>query len=305
MNQSIFDSGVAVTLEALRQPSAAAAKKLFAIVATFAAYALVALMVTGFETHIVYATFEFVFGDDDKVWKPWIMALASLILVLAVHFMAQKNAQHPAIAFINRLAGVLIPVYLIGIGILIVVSLYNGGLGDMLSSADISLQPDLLTAPADEPMAQWMSEVLSPLAGVLFSVGIGSLAIVSVFVANHALNQAEQSFHKATTIHSAAKHDNDDMAEYQAAKREHDALQKEIDSLLMRDENAICDEIADEVLLTIQKGLAPTVSLLNKEKYIQRPAGLMPPNQINITALEKAIKPIQSITRDDILKHMK
>lgn len=300
---SIFDSIVITTLESLRQPSAAASLKLTALIVTFVVAAIVSLAVTGFEAHIVFATFETIFGEDDTIWKPWIMALASLILVLAVHFLAHKNAKHPVIKFIDRLAGLLIPVYLIGIGVLIVASLYHGGVGDMLFPEDIVFQAEQLDPQSKDPMAKWMVDVVSPLAGVLFSIGIGSLTVISVFVANHALTKAEQSFRKAVQVYSAVKQDNKNIAEYQQAQQQYEALQKELDTLKMRDDFALCNEIADEVLLTIQHGLEPTINLLNREKFIQRPEGLVPPNQINIAALEKAIKPIQSITRDDILKH--
>jgi hypothetical protein len=58
------------------------------------------------------------------------------------------------------------------------------------------------------------------------------------------------------------------------------------------------------VLISIHEGLAPSIQLINQSKYAQRPDGLLPPNQINVAALEKAIKPIQAITRQHVLKHL-
>lgn len=123
MNEAIFKQPVQATLESLRQPSIADAQRLVGIKISGIAFALLALLVVAFESKIIYATFEMTFGTEDKVWKPWIMAFASLILVLAVHFIGQKNADHPVLQFVNRATALLIPIYLVGIGVLIVVTL--------------------------------------------------------------------------------------------------------------------------------------------------------------------------------------
>ncbi|SIS41949.1 hypothetical protein SAMN05421686_101126 [Thalassolituus maritimus] len=305
MSQTIFNQPVQATLETLRQPSLAEAQQLPSIKWALAACALIAMLVVAFEAKIVYATFDMTFGSSDSVWKPWIMAFASLILVLAVHFIGHKNAQHPVIRFVNRAAAILIPAYLLGIGVLIVVTLYNNGLGEMLmaSSADISLEAMLNPEP-DSALDQVMTTALTPLAGILFSVGIGSLAIVSVFVAHFTLSKVEILAEKYLRISQAAALDNRDVQAYQQAFADYDALQAQIDNLIIQDEEALREALADEVLISIQDGLAPTVQLINQSKYQQRPEGLLPPNQINVTALEKAIKPIQSINRKDILKHL-
>lgn len=305
MTQTIFNQPVQATLETLRQPSLAEAQKLPSIKWALAACALIALLVVTFEAKIVYATFDMTFGSSDTVWQPWIMAFASLILVLAVHFIGHKNAQHPVIRFVNRAAAILIPAYLLGIGVLIVVTLYNNGLGEMLmaSSGDISIEA-MLTPEPDSALDQVMTTALTPLAGILFSVGIGSLAIVSVFVAHFTLSKVEILAEKYLRISQAAALDNRDIQAYQQAFADYDALQAQIDNLIIQDEEALREALADEVLISIQDGLAPTVQLINQSKYQQRPEGLLPPNQINVTALEKAIKPIQSINRKDILKHL-
>ena len=306
MNNTVFDAPVPATLEHLRQPSNSQAQELPTMMLKIAGQSLIALLVIAFEAHVVYATFEFVFGHNSAIWAPWIMAFASLILVLAVHFMAHKNANHPVIMLLNRLTGVLIPLYLIGIGALIIASLYNGGLGDMLSSSSVDLNLDSLDAPAQ---GQWldsfMGEYVTPLAGVLFSFGIGSLAIVSVFVAHHALTKAETLLVEAMQLHKAAKADEDDFNSYHAARDEFITIQKQIDDLMINTGDNTGEALADEVLLTIQKALEPTLALINQEKFSQRPKGLTPPSQTNVSALEKAIKPIQSINRADIVKHFK
>ncbi|MFK4753129.1 hypothetical protein [Oceanobacter antarcticus] len=305
MTHTIFNQPVQTTLEALRQPSMAEAQQLTSIKVGLAVCALIALLVIAFEAKIVYATFDMTFGSSDSVWKPWIMAFASLILVLAVHFIGHKNAQHPVIRFVNRAAAILIPVYLLGIGVLIVVTLYNNGLGEMLMSASTEMSLEAMLNPEpDSALDEVMTTTLTPLAGILFSVGIGSLAIVSVFVAHFALSKVEILAEKYLRISQAAKLDNRDMQAYQQAYADYDALQEHIDNLITQDDEEIREALADEVLISIQDGLAPTVQLINQSKYQQRPEGLLPPNQINVTALERAIKPIQSIKRKDILKHL-
>lgn len=305
MTKTIFNQPVQATLETLRQPSIAEAQQLPSIKLALVVCSMIAVAVVAFEAKIVYATFEMTFGSNDTVWKPWIMAFASFILVLAVHFIGHKNAEHPVIKFVNRAAAILIPVYLIGIGVLIVVTLYNGGLGEMLmsSSADYSLEAMLNPVPESQ-LDQVMKNTLTPLAGILFSVGIGSLAIVSVFVAHFSLSKVEMLFKKYARISQAAQLDNRDIQAYQKASAEYEALQGQIDNALIEDGEAIREALADEVLISIHEGLAPSIQLINQSKYAQRPDGLLPPNQINVSALEKAIKPIQAITRQHVLKHL-
>lgn len=305
MTNTIFNQPVQATLETLRQPSLAEAQQLPSIKLALVTCALIAVAVVAFEAKIIYATFEMTFGGSDTIWKPWIMAFASFILVLAVHFIGHKNIDHPVIQFVNRAAAILIPVYLIGIGVLIVVTLYNGGLGEMVmsSSADYSLEAMLNPVPESQ-LDQVMKNTLTPLAGILFSVGIGSLAIVSVFVAHFSLSKVEMLVKKYARISQAADLDNRDIQAYQEAGAEYEALQAQIDNLIIQDEEAIREALADEVLISINEGLAPTIKLINQSKYQQRPEGLLPPNQINVSALEKAIKPIQAITRQHVLKHL-
>lgn len=305
MTNTIFNQPVHATLETLRQPSLAEAQQLPSIKLALFVCALIAVSVIAFEAKIVYATFSMTFGDSDTVWKPWIMAFASFILVLAVHFIGHKNAEHPVIQFVNRSAASLIPVYLLGIGVLIVVTLYNNGLGEMLMATSVGSSLEaMLTPTPDSALDRFMTNILTPLAGILFSVGIGSLAIVSVFVAHFALSKVEMLVKKYSRISQAADLDNRDIQAYQQASAEYEAIQAQIDNLVMQDEEVTREALADEVLISIQEGLAPTIKLINQNKYQQRPEGLLPPNQINVSALGKAIKPIQSINRKDILKHL-
>ena len=76
----------------------------------------------------------------------------------------------------------------------------------------------------------------------------------------------------------------------------------QIDNLLMRDEKPLRGELADDVLLAIQEGLSTSIERINQEKLRHDPAKLSTPDGLNVSALEKLIKPIQSITRNDILK---
>lgn len=305
MTHTIFNQPVQATLETLRQPSMAEAQQLPSIKLALFICALIAVSVIAFEAKIVYATFDMTFGSSDTVWKPWIMAFTSFILVLAVHFIGHKNAEHPVIKFVNRAAAILVPVYLLGIGVLIVVTLYNNGLGEMLMNSSVGNSLEAILTPApDSALDRFVTNILTPLAGILFSVGIGSLAIVSVFVAHFALSKVEMLVKKYARISQATVQDNRDIQAYQEASAEYEALQAKIDNLIIQDEEAIREALADEVLISISEGLAPSIKLINQSKYQQRPEGLLPPNQINVSALEKAIKPIQSINRKDILKHL-
>ncbi len=304
MTAKIFEAPVPQTLHSLCEPNVRKKQKLVYLSLVIALSGAVGLGVILFEAHIVTSTFAFIFGEENQFWKPWIMGFASLILVLAVHLMARKNAHHPALQFINRAAGFLVPVYLLGIGALIMVTLYNGGLSEMLSAQDVTLDFDGLL-DANEQEDDWFTSlmaIISPLAGLLFSLGIGSLAVVSVFVANSALTMTETKFSEAAEIYRNAKADQQDLEVYLQSQREYDTLQSDIDEAMMCDITDLQASLANEVYLTIQKALEPTLAFINKEKFTQRPTELAVPNTVNTQAIEKAIKPIQAITRADIIK---
>ena len=131
---------------------------------------------------------------------------------------------------------------------------------------------------------------------------MGSLTLICLYVANAALSKIEPLVKEISSTRRTVTNDNRNIKGYQAATEDYFRLQTQIDNLLMRDEKTLRGELADDVLLAIQEGLSTSIERINQEKLRHDPAKLSTPDGLNVSALEKLIKPIQSITRNDILK---
>lgn len=304
MTAPIFKSPVPETLEAMRQPGLAADKKTFTNCCTIVASAVAATLAICFDVHMVFSIFSGINGDDsDAIWNPFIMSMASIILALAIHSMSFANPDHAAVRFINKNALRLIPVVLIGLAALSVVSLYNNGVGSWIDSLLMSDDSFDLDTPNQESVTHiFVTQYLTPIAGLLFTLSMGSLTLICLYVANAALSKIEPLVKEISSTRRTVTNDNRNIKGYQAATEDYFRLQTQIDNLLMRDEKTLRGELADDVLLAIQEGLSTSIERINQEKLRHDPAKLSTPDGLNVSALEKLIKPIQSITRNDILK---
>ena len=143
-----------------------------------------------FEYHIMYSTFRQIAGDDNPFWSPPIMGFSALILVMAVHFFVEQSKNHPAVQFINAVVSKMVPVYLVGIGLLLAVLLYKFGLSAMLDTDHAKLNMVTMKMEGQSWVSWVMTHIANPLAALVFSVGLGALAVVNVFVAHNALDKA-------------------------------------------------------------------------------------------------------------------
>ncbi|MEP0174144.1 MAG: hypothetical protein ABJH28_05165 [Paraglaciecola sp.] len=217
-----------------------------------------------FEYHIMYSAFRQIAGDDNPFWSPPIMGFSALILVMAVHFFVEQSKNHPAVQFINVVVSKMVPVYLVGIGLLLAVLLYKYGLGAMLDTDHAKLNMETMQMEGQSWVSWVMLHIATPLAALVFSVGLGALAIVNVFVAHNAFDKAalaKKTIVQLTYNQSANKAD---IAIYFDALARFEEAQNTLKSMHVVSDEQLKAEVTSELSLKLQQAKAQAFASLSE-----------------------------------------
>ncbi len=249
------------------------------------------------EYEIVYRVFDYLAGDLDENWSPALMACSSGIVIVGFHLLAQARPDNPAVRFVDRIVGVLIPVYLLGVGLLIAAMLYANGLGELVAPQDVLMFGD---APASEGDGQWIKQLFAdfttPLAVLAFSLGIGGLAICNIFVSHRLLCLFEGNLREAGNRLRQARAALSDYARIKHAQRRHAELGAALAELDRRwTPGAIREAITGEVLNIIADGLQPHKSWL-RERELHPAARFEQNDEIDVSQVAASIGRIEAIT---------
>ncbi len=308
MRIQVFDESTLQVIEKCVQASAEEFRKAQVYMLPLIGNAIVMLGVFGFEYEVFYRIFQYLAGDDHDFWTPWIMGCSSMILVVAIHALASSHTAHPIHRFMSRITGVLIPIYLMGIGLLLVAMIYNDGLRDMLANnASLSFDGDPF-AEQTTWLNTLMETVATPIATLLFCAGIGAIAIINVFVAHHAMKNVQSSVSRISEARTAYKADQADLEAYEAARADFDIQQGHIDNLIIRDDDSLRQALANEVLLILQEEIAPAQQALTQLAHSDVESSLpflTQKQKLNPKELEKSIKAITAIDLTKLINHMK
>lgn len=237
-------------------------------------HALLALVlgVVGYvEYELIYEVFEYLSGDSEY-YSPGIMALASMIMVVGFHVLAALNPNSFAARAINAIVGYVIPVYLLGVGLLLACVMFADGLGEIVAPEIPIVIGELTTAVQEKGFVDSVFQYLAdPLSVLLFSLGMGGLAIVNLFVANALLERlisgVRESYARLTDAKAA-------QVKYRTIQR----TQKDFGSNLVAladnhrkdDDAAICEQIAVHALNVIDDALQPHRDYYKKHSYAKQ-----------------------------------
>ena len=152
-------------------------------------------LVLGLEFEILYRTFQGIAGDSNEYWSPELMAMTGIIMVTAFHLLARLDEDHIALRSIRTVTPWLLALYLVGLGLLTSGIINLDASGVLLQDAgSIVIGSITETSTADsEPLSWLFKEVTNPLALMFFSLGIGGLAIVNLFVAHELVTQMHRN----------------------------------------------------------------------------------------------------------------
>ena len=289
-------------LESFYQQSTKAAAVLPSLKMAIILNTLIAFGVMAFEWEILNRVFQNVSGEDSEFFSPEIMALSSFILVCAIHFLVEKNAQHPALRFINRASGIFVPIYLFGIGLLLAALIYIMGLSDLITSLSEFDFEDLSNEPWFD---QVMTNIASPLGAGLFSFGIGGLAVINVFVAHHAMDRIRNSLNQINQHTTQLKADSEDYRLYCEAETAFHALNHELERVIVHDDDCLIEAVTQEVWELIQTQIQCAKAAVVQSEIQEKPPVFAPQPTLNIKQLKVALKPLEAITSESLKKHLK
>jgi hypothetical protein len=303
MNASfVFSPAIAAQLESFAQQSRKAAMMIPLFCLSIVGNGLVTAFVMAFEYEILYRIFHYLAGDDSEYWTPAIMGLSAFILVIAIHYMAETNKDNPSFAFIRKAVGRLTIVYLFGIGLLLSLLLYLTG-GDIFNG-------EILSAYSEDGTAfNWMDGITRyitmPVTGALFSLGVGGLAIVSAFVAHSAMDKVKTALNEITVRRNNWAMDKRDLGAYRDAESVYDVIAQERQTHTPKDDDTLANEVVADALFNINEALEPSLISLNDHLMQQQAPDELPRSALNIEQLQKAVKPLQTITTQTLLSALK
>lgn len=145
------------------------------------------------EYHMIISLFGDLVEETETAFTPEIMALTALVMILGFHAMASRYPDHFAVRFIRDCPKFFIPLYLIGISLIIGGLIYDRGLLSILSEGGELNTESLLEAVPSSWTDWFIASVQNPVAALMFSLGIGGLAVVNIFVADFLLHQIKDA----------------------------------------------------------------------------------------------------------------
>lgn len=253
---------------------------------------------------IFFRIFDYLAGDEGY-WSPRLMACTGGIMMLAFHLVAERQPQHLVVKVINRLSGIIIAAFVVGGGLYIASILYTDGMGELGGE----LPPIQLGQAASAVVSgSWIDLVFeyvtSPSAVLALSLGIGGLSIVSMFIAHHLLALITQLIRQIYTRSKALR----SALNNQRIIRDSEARLGELTD--REHELVFCDEdhwklhIADQALDVIAEHLMPHQQYLQDCEFTAPEHRWAIDQSKDVKRVERAVKKLQAISADDILRHL-
>ncbi len=259
---------------------------------------MLVLGIVGFvEWEIIYQVFEYLSSENDY-WSPEIMGLTAAIMIIGFHLLVYSAPHNFAVRFVNRAVQFLIPLYMVGVGLLIASILDVGS----VIETDMVL---MIGAVPDGAESNWFdglfAKITDPLAVMAFSLGLGGLAIVNIFVAHHLIALITINLEDITGRLSRAKQALQDHGIILRTQKHYAALGNALGALDSSDDSYIRMQIASDVLSVMADALLPHKQwLMAREMNEPSPFGLQ--DTTDPKFITSRIKKIEAISSQDILK---
>lgn len=240
-------------------------------------------------------------------WSPHLMAFSSLVMIIGFHFLAEHRPNNFAVRMVNTLVEFLIPLYVIGLGLFVAAPLML----DMQGAFDVGSVPVIGGLPEVEQglLHSLMMNIASPVAMLFFSLGIGGLAIVNLFVAHRLILMIVANVNKMNGKLSLARKAKFLLSEINRLEKEYQVLQHDMADLELHDERYLKLIIAAEALSTMASALVRHKEELKAQEYAAPPGAFddfigKKTLVVDVKKLKADIGRIEAITQDDILQAM-
>lgn len=272
----------------------------YAIVALL--FALLLLVGTS-EYELLYQTFEAIAGEENEYWSPGLMAMTGAIMVTAFHLLATKSSDNPALRLIRRLTPWLIGLYLIGLGLL------TAGVISLDASGVLLQEPTSIVIgglPTTEPETHWLSalfeNVTNPLALVLFSFGIGGVAIVNLFVAHGLIEGLEKTLQKIHHVKPEAARLSAEMKAFEKCEAQFRGLQNDLNDIHLWSPQRAKYETSLLLSGVISEATAKHKRYLKSRDLEPAPGPLILSDPVDPKLIERDLKKIEALDLKAITK---
>ena len=259
------------------------------------------------EWELLLQVFKFLAGGEEGYWSANVMACSGLLVIVGFHVLARQNPQHRAVVWISRIAGVLIPVYAVGVGLLLASILFSDGPSGMFAdpTSFSFFEAEAATESVRGNWLEWAFENLTnPLAVLIFSLAVGGLAILNLFLSHHLITAITHSMTSVYHRFTCALDARQNYAAVREAQKRFLELAHERREIALLDDEALAAEIAIEALAAIQEALSPHKCLLKDLEYAAEPSRLVVPEHIppKPKQLARDIDKIDAISVTDIFE---
>lgn len=270
-----------------------------------ALFALTLVFVGVVEWELIYQVFDYLIGDIEDAWSPALMACTGLIMIVGFHLLAKDRPTNLANRFVGAAVAILIPIYMLGTGSLTAAVIYGDGLASMVAPQTQIVIGQIREAVDNGMIDTFFAHVTNPLAVIAFSLGVGSLAIMNIFVAHKLLGIVFSNVNEMFTQAARAREALRDFGLVQKGQKDYlDAEQEEIE-LYLRDDDYIRLSIAGVVLSEIAAALLPHRKWLKEHEYGRPSSRFEAEEPVDPKQVAKDVAKIAAISQKDILKILK
>jgi hypothetical protein len=301
----LFTSAEAMRFEAMRTRVVRHAKEGFVIAGKVALASLALCLVFAIE----YAAFKDIYDflkapipGEDAILSPAILALTGCIMVLALHLRADMKPDSLPVRLVERAVDVLLPLYMVGAGLMFAGLLFFNGADGLFSRGADSLDLFGDLAPAAPPLLiTFFEKGLAPVFSIVFVLGAGAVVVISVFVGHRCLVLIEgyirdlsgrvRDAREAVAAHKV-------ILECQEAYRETHGETLALTTLRERDLSA---ELVAEIASAIDVELRDSQLFINDGRINPEPNPYEPQRGLNLDEIERRVHEIESITPQEIM----
>lgn len=256
------------------------------------------------EWEIIYRVFEYIAGDHNEYWSPALMGFTAATMIIGFHILAKDKPNNLAVRIVERSVVILIPLYLAGIGLLIAGILFGDGLGSLINTeipVVIGSIPEMIEQGFIDAVFAYIA---NPLAVMAFSLGIGGLAIVNIFIAHKLLSvitcNLDDMFGRLSRAKAAIK----DHHIILRTQKQFAEINSDLSDMLIWDDTYIRMIIANEVMNVIAEALLPHKQWLQNVQYSKEFRFETQTQKVDPKQLAKDIAKIEAIRLQDIMNAM-
>lgn len=290
-----------MSAEMVRRAKAGSLIAVKALMTTLALSGCIAIEFYAFKE--IYDFLKAPMPGEELTLSPSVLALTGCVMVLALHLRAAMKPDSLPARVLERAVDILLPLYMIGAGLMFAGVLFFNGADGMFAPSGGSL--DLFTtANPETPVLTWLFERgVAPLISVLFTLGAGAVVVITVFVGHRCLTRIKdytndlwgrvRDAREAVAAHAEITRCQEDyraargeLHEHAAAHVQHTALAAEIGSV-----------IAEE--------LRPFQLFINDRRINPDPNPYEPHHDLDVDEVARRVRAIESITPDEIMAAMR